>query len=161
MTIALMVPQSSGRLLGKFHEGTICMKRDRWKSPTRRPRPPLSLEDSEIWLAFADELDLIDHLLRCVPELTLAAQLAQNEDLRADPSDPIGDWLKEYRGRVSGRSSPIPRDGEDDASHSRTDILSAPDAMVDVARGRLERLRLFLETMRQPRQHPPCRKRRS
>jgi len=137
------------------------MKRNRRKPPTRRPRPPLPLRASEIWLAFADELDLIDHLLRCVPGLTLAAQLVQNAGLRAEPSDPIGDWLKEHGGRVSGRSSTIPRDGEDHASRSGTDILGAPDAMVEIALGRLERLRHFLETMRQPRQPQPRRKRGS
>ena len=126
---------------------TICMNRDLKKKPPRRKRP-VSPVDAELWLAIEDELDLIDLLLRCVPDLNLAAHLVQDQGLRGDPADPIGMRLKACGSVTARRHATISRDGEEGAQRCRTDILSAPDAMVDSARARLQRLQLLLETMR-------------
>jgi hypothetical protein len=101
-------------------------------------------KNSEMFLAIIDELDLIDGMLRCVPELSMAVRMVRDEESADEALDPIGYWIKVHDGK---RRRPQERDGGE-VEDFRLDLLGSPDAMVDTARWRLQRVRTLLEVIR-------------
>ena len=88
-------------------------------------------------LAVIDELDLIDGLLRSVPDLTLAHRLVYSTE-----ADAIHGWLD----ALSSRRSEL----ADAPQAELTDVIGASDAVVEVVRWRLRRLRDLFSSLTPP-----------
>ena len=100
---------------------------------------------AELLLSIADELDSIDGMLRCVPELKYAACLVRDGESSDEVVDPIGHLLKTHGGK---RKRGVQVDEEEDVEALRRELLGAPDAMIDAARWRLGRVRRLVEILR-------------
>ncbi|MCI0350414.1 MAG: hypothetical protein L0Z53_13395 [Acidobacteriales bacterium] len=126
---------------------TSVPKKPRSGTPARRephPHPEAWRKNSDLLLTIIDELDLIDGMLRCVPELSMAVRLIRDEESADEALDPIASLIKIHSGKRRRQHDRA----ADDVVDFRLDLLGSPDAMVDTARWRLKRVRTLLEVVR-------------
>lgn len=116
----------------------------RGRAPRRRKRragnPRAAIEDA--LLTIADELDLVDQMLGCVPVLTMALQTMQ-DDPRAEGS--IEHWISVFG---KGHAAPKRSGQHVDPEILRMELQSAPEWLGDAARWRLQRVGRLLDAIR-------------